>query len=102
MNDTEEVVYAERVKRYSLIQKNEILMFPMTLKELESFMLSLLVSERQIQYNFTHMLNLRNKINEERGEEREKTRNTHFTTDNRLTVIRGVASGGGLRRCGSC
>ena len=39
------------------------------------------VRERQIPYNFIYMWNLRNKINEQRGKERERERGANQVTD---------------------
>ena len=47
---------------YSAIKKNEILPFATTWMEVECVMLSKIVRERQIPYDFTHMWNLRNII----------------------------------------
>ena len=42
------------------------------------------VRERQIPYDFTYVLNLRNKTNEQRGKERECKKRTLLTIENKL------------------
>ena len=71
----EDVVYLDTyeciMEYYSAIQKNEILPFATTWMELESIMLSQSVRQGQIPYDFTHMWNVRNKIDEHKEGEKE-------------------------------
>ena len=57
---------------YSAIKKNEILPFATTWMELEGIMLSELVRERQISYDFTHMRTLRHRTDKHKGREAKR------------------------------
>ena len=63
-------------------KKKEILPFVTAWMDLEIIMLS----ERQIPCNFSHMWNLMNKIN-------KRNRNRLIETENRLTAVRGEGDG---------
>jgi len=67
---------------YSAIKKNEILPFAMTWMDLESIMLSEISQSEKDKYSdFTHMWNLGNKTNEQRGK-RERKRQIKQQTRN--------------------
>ena len=59
--DKEEVVYIYTMKYYSTIKKNEILPFVTVWMNLESIILSKIVGQRQILYDFTYMWNIKTK-----------------------------------------
>ena len=64
--------------------------------ELESIMLNEL-SQRQIAYHFTHMWNLRNKINDQRGKKKKREKQMKKQMLNykeQTVVIRGEMAGG--------
>ena len=67
--------HTHTMENYSAIKNNEILTFASMWMELESIMLSEIVRERQILYDFTHMWNLRKKQTKEKT---EKPRNGFF------------------------
>ena len=71
-------------------QKNEILPFAMTWMELQCIMLSEIVNQRQIPYDFTNMWNLRNKTDEHMGmgdrEERETNHKRLLAIENKLRI----------------
>ena len=67
--------YIFTMEYYSAIKKHEILPFERTWMELESIMLTEVITERQIPYDFTHMWNLRIKTNEPREKKREREAN---------------------------
>ena len=60
--------YVYTMEYYSLIKKNEILLFATMWMELESIMLRE-IRERQKSYDFTHMRTLREKTDEHKGRE---------------------------------
>lgn len=86
------------MKYYPGMKKNEILPFATAWVELRSIVLSK-ISGRQILYDSTHMWNLRNKTNEQRGwGEGERPKNSLFTLENTLLVTRGEVGGQGGNR----
>ena len=74
-------------------KKKEIMPLAMTWMELGSIMPSKIVRERQTPYDFTHVWNLRNQINEQKEKERDKPRNILLTIENKLMVTRGEVGG---------
>ena len=63
---------------YSAIRKSEILSLAATWMELECILSEISQAEKDIQYDFTHMCNLRNKTDEHmvgKGEKRERETN---------------------------
>ena len=80
MSHTHTHTHTHTMEYYSAIKKNEILPFAMTWIELESIIFSQISqSDRQIPYDFTHMWNLRNKINEQK-EKKNRERQTKKET----------------------
>ena len=71
---------------YSVIKKNEILPFKTMWMEQECIMLSEISQSEQDKYHdFTHMWNLRNRIDEHRGREgKSKIKNEKETNHKRL------------------
>ena len=55
--------WIKKMEYYSAIKKNEILPFAATWMDLEGIMLGEIVRERQILYDITYMLNLKNTTN---------------------------------------
>ena len=60
----------EDMEYYSSLKKKEILPFAKMWMELECIMLSEIITERQISYDFIHMWNLRNKTDEHCGQKK--------------------------------
>ena len=77
---------------YSTIKRNEILPFATCLGP-ESIMLSE-ISQRQIQYDFTPMWNLRNKTSKQRRRKRVKGKQTKKQTLNYRQQTDGYQRGG--------
>ena len=65
--------YIYTMEYYSAIKKNEIMPFATTWMELEVLCYVKLVRERQISYDFTHMMTLREKTDEHKGRETKIT-----------------------------
>ena len=78
---------------YSTIKRNEILPFATTCLGPESIMLSE-ISQRQIQYDFTPMWNLRNKTSKQRRRKRVKGKQTKKQTLNYRQQTDGYQRGG--------
>ena len=89
--------YIYPMEYYSATRKNEILPFATMWVELECIMLSEIsqVRERQIPFDFTHMWNLRNKIDEHMGRGGNRRQGNKLQESLKNTEQTGLMEGGG-------